>query len=253
MIERELAVRDLVIANRILAHEGVLDAYGHVSVRHPLHPDRYLLSCSRSPELVEREDILEFDFAGNTLGGDRRQPYFERFIHGGIYEARPDVHAVVHSHADEVLPFSIAPAPLRPVILTASAIGFHIPVWDIRDHFGDTNLLVSNVEQGRDLASCLGNDRVALMRGHGFAATGRSLPEVVKISVYMPRNAQILQDAMRLGEVKGLSQGEIDIRSTVKPDAPDMRRAWQYWAMRAGCGHLLADDSVESSATTKVR
>ena len=220
MTELELAVRDLVIANRILAHEGVVDAYGHVSVRHPLDPKRYLLSCSRSPELVEHDDILEFDFDGNTMGTDRRQPYFERFIHGAVYEARPDVHAVVHSHADEVLPFSLTPAPLRPVILTASAIGAHIPVWDIRDHFGDTNLLVSNMAQGRDLAACLGEDRVVLMRGHGFAASGRSLPEVVKISVYMPRNAQILMDATRLGEVKTLSKGEIEVRSTVvKPDA----------------------------------
>jgi ribulose-5-phosphate 4-epimerase/fuculose-1-phosphate aldolase len=251
MTERELAIRDLVIANRILAHEGVVDAYGHVSVRHPLYPERYLLSRSRSPELVEHADILEFDLDGNAVGADRRQPYFERFIHGAIYEARPDVHAVVHSHADEVLPFSITSMPLRPVILTASAIGAHIPVWDIRDHFGDTNLLVANMAQGRDLASCLGDDRVVLMRGHGFAAAGRSLPEVVKISVYMPRNAQILQDAMRLGEVKGLSRGEIEIRSTVKPDAPDMRRAWEYWAMRAGCSPLLADDSLQSSPARK--
>jgi HCOMODA/2-hydroxy-3-carboxy-muconic semialdehyde decarboxylase len=251
MTELDLAVRDLVIANRILAHEAVVDAYGHVSVRHPHDPKRYLLSCSRSPELVQHTDIQEFNLDGIPLGADKRQPYFERFIHGAIYEARPDVHAVVHSHADEVLPFSITSMPLRPVILTASAIGAHIPVWDIRDRFGDTNLLVANMAQGRDLASCLGEDRVVLMRGHGFAATGRSLLEVVKISVYMPRNAQILQDAMRLGEVKGLSRGEIEIRATVKPDAPDMRRAWEYWAMRAGCSSLSANDSPGSSPGIK--
>src|ERR1700722_2576313 len=101
MTELELGVRDLVIANRILAHEDVVDAYGYVSIRHPLNPNRYLLSCSRSPELVEHADIMEFDLEGNPTGADKRQPYFERFIHGSIYEARPDVHAVVHSHADE--------------------------------------------------------------------------------------------------------------------------------------------------------
>jgi ribulose-5-phosphate 4-epimerase/fuculose-1-phosphate aldolase len=237
MSELELATRDLVIANRILANQGVLDAYGHVSIRNPLNPERYFLSCSRSPELVECADIMEFDLDSEPLGGDGRQPYFERFIHGAIYEARPDVHAVVHSHADDVLPFSITSTPLRPVILTASAIGAHIPVWDISDQFGETNLQVVNMLQGRDLARCLGSNRVVLMRGHGFSATGRSLIEVVKISVYMPRNARVLLEAMRLGKVKGLSRGEIEIRSAVKPDAPDMRRAWEYWVMRAQCGH----------------
>ena len=147
----ERLLHDLVIANRILAHEGVLDAYGHVSVRNPLRPDHFFLSRSRSPELVTREDIMEFDYAGNPTPGDTRPPYLERFIHGGIYEARPDIHAVVHSHADEVLPFTIANRVLQPVIHTASDIGSLVSVWDIRDKFGDTNMLVVNPEQGRDL------------------------------------------------------------------------------------------------------
>ncbi len=236
----EKALRDVVIANRILAHEGVVDAYGHVSVRHPLDPTRYLLSRSRAPELVERGDIVEFDLEGKSVGGDTRAPYLERFIHGAIYEARPDVQAVVHAHAEAVLPFTISATPLRPVVHMASFIGARIPVWDIRDNFGDTNLLVVNTAQGRDLARGLGGERVALMRGHGFVAAGRSLPEAVRIGVYMPVNARVLLDALRLGEVKALSRGEIEAHASMKPDDPAMWRAWEYWAVRAGCGDLLS-------------
>jgi ribulose-5-phosphate 4-epimerase/fuculose-1-phosphate aldolase len=236
----EKALRDVVIANRILAHESVVDAYGHVSVRHPLDPTRYLLSRSRAPELVERGDIVEFDLEGKAVSGDTRAPYLERFIHGAIYEARPDVQAVVHAHAEAVLPFTISATALRPVVHMASFIGARIPVWDIHDNFGDTNLLVVNMVQGRDLARGLGGERVALMRGHGFVAAGRSLPEAVRIGVYMPVNARVLLDALRLGEVKALSRGEIEAHASMKPDDPAMWRAWEYWAVRAGCGDLLS-------------
>jgi HCOMODA/2-hydroxy-3-carboxy-muconic semialdehyde decarboxylase len=239
MDERERAVRDVVIGNRILGNERVVDAYGHISVRHPRNPERYLLSRSLAPELVEASDVMEFMLDGTPVGDDRRVPYHERFIHGAIYEARPEVQSVVHAHAEEVLPFTITGVPLRPVVHTASHIGAKIPVWDIRDKFGDTNLLVVNMEQGRDLARCLGGNRVALMRGHGFAAVGRALPEAVRISVYLPRNARVLLEAMRLGDVKALSPGEIDAFASLKPDDPSMWRAWEYWATRAGCGDLL--------------
>ena len=239
MSELERAAGDLVVANRILANEGVVDAYGHVSIRHPLDPKRYLLSRSRSPELVERGDIMEFGLDGAPTGDDGRSPYLERFIHGAIYEARPDVHAVVHSHAGDVLPFSITTTRLRPVVHTASCIGERIPLWDIRDKFGDTKLLVTNMAHGRDLAGCLGSNGVVLMRGHGFAAAGRSLLEAVRIAVYMPRNARIFMQARQLGRVKALSRGEIEIRATTRPDAPEMWRAWEYWAVRAGCGDML--------------
>ena len=232
-------VRDVVIANRILAHEGVVDAYGHVSLRHPSHPERYLLSRSRSPELVEPGDLMEFMLDGTPVGDDRRPPYLERFIHGAIYEARPEIQAVVHAHAEDALPFTITTTPLRPVVHTASFIGARVPVWDIREKFGDTNLLIVNMAQGRDLARCLGEDRVALMRGHGFAAAGRSLQEAVRISVYLPRNARVLLEALRLGEVKALSLGEIEAHASFRPDDPSMWRAWEYWAVRAGCGDLL--------------
>ena len=239
MTALERAITDLVIANRILAHEGVVDAYGHVSIRHPDDPRKYLMSRSRSPELVAHEDILEFTLDSRPVGERKEKVYLERFIHGAIYEANRDVNAVVHSHAVETLPFGISSVPLRPVIHVASSCGAHVPVWDIRDKFGDTTLLVENHDQGRDLAEFLGHGRVALMRGHGFAATGRTLAEVLKISVYLPRNARVLMDAIQLGgDIRYLSDGEIEVRKRLGPGGADVERAIEYWARRAGCGQL---------------
>jgi ribulose-5-phosphate 4-epimerase/fuculose-1-phosphate aldolase len=253
MNDLDFHLGQLVIANRILANEGVVDAYGHVSIRHPHQSERYLLACSRSPELVERADIMAFTLEGNPVNDDGRAPYLERFIHGAIYEARPDIHAVVHAHAEDVLPFTITTTPLRPVIHSGSFMGACVPVWDIADAFGDqTNLLVTNMPQGRDLARCLGGNSVALMRGHGFAAAAQSLIEVVRISVYVPRNARALMAAMRLGgEVKSLSQGEIMARAAgYKPYSVETWRAWEYWATRAGCGHLVGERPVEEATTS---
>lgn len=244
MGEVERAIRDLVIANRILAHENVVDAYGHVSMRHPLNPERYLLSRSRSPEQIEAGDIVEYTLDGEPASGDTRPPYLERFIHGAIYAARPDVHAVVHAHSEEVLPFSISTTRLRPVIHDGAFIGAEVPVWDIADRFGpDTNLLVSDIAQGRDLARRLGGNSMALMRGHGFAAAAPSLYEVVRLSVYAPRNAHVLQAALLMGgKIKPLSKGEIAARiggPALQPNTAAARRAWEYWAQRAGVADLL--------------
>jgi ribulose-5-phosphate 4-epimerase/fuculose-1-phosphate aldolase len=236
----DAAIRDVVIANRILAHERVVDAYGHVSTRHPDKPDQFLLSRSRSPELVTADDIMFFTLDGKVVGSDSRPPYLERFIHAGVYRARPEIGAVVHSHAEEVLPFSISlQTKLRPVIHVAGCIGQHVPVWDIRDKFGDTNMLVVNEDQGRDLAATLANNNVALMRGHGFAAAGRWISEVVRIAIYLRTNAKVYMDALKLGEVKGLSPGEIDQKEVLDPTSPANYRAWEYWAKRAGCGDML--------------
>ena len=240
MTDLERALADVVIANRILAHEGIVDAYGHVSVRHPRDPRRYLLARSLSPEMVQQADIMEFDLDGTPAGGDSRQPYLERFIHGAVYESRPEVLAVVHAPAEDVRPFGITSTPLRPVIHSGSFMGAEVPVWDIRERFGDTNLLVTSMPQGRDLAGRLAGNNVALMRGHGFVAAARSLIEVVRMSVYVPRNARVQLAAMRLGEVKPLSRGEIDARNAgYKPHSPETWRAWEYWATRAGCAELL--------------
>ena len=242
MSELARAINDLVIANRILANEHVLDAFGHVSRRHPEDPQRFLLSRSRSPELVGHEDILEFTLDGRPTRPDAPEPYAERFIHGAIYEARPEIQAVVHSHAQAVLPFSISSVPFRPVIHTASLCGCDIPVWDIREHFGDTKLLVLTIDQGRDLAKALdsGSGNAILMRGHGFAAAAKSLIDVVKLSVYLPQNAWVLLEALKLGgDIKCLSAGEIAQRATM--DSLGNDRIWECWATRAGCGELLAN------------
>jgi HCOMODA/2-hydroxy-3-carboxy-muconic semialdehyde decarboxylase len=240
MSELDSAIRDLVIANRILAREDVLDAYGHVSIRHPQHPSRYLLSRSLSPEFVTAADIIEFKLDGEPVS-DTRPPYLERFIHGAIYEARPEVSAVIHSHAEDVLPFSITRTPLCCVAHVASDMGTHVPVWDIADQFGDaTNLLVVNMAQGRDMARALGPNSVVLMRGHGFSAAAEGLLKLVRMSVYLPRNARVLLAAMRLGEFKALSENEIRTRNNFRPGSPEMQRGWEYWARRAGCGDMLA-------------
>jgi HCOMODA/2-hydroxy-3-carboxy-muconic semialdehyde decarboxylase len=241
MDELGQARRDLVIANRILAHQNVVDAYGHVSIRHPFRPEHFLLSRSRSPELVVEADIMEFTLDGKVVGHDDRPPYLERFIHGAVYEARPDVHAVVHSHAEETLAFTISSVALRPVIHVARGIGPSVPVWDIAEQFGDeTNLLVTNADHGRDLAERLGQGRVVLMRGHGFAAAGSTVMDVVRTSVYLPINARVLATAMRFGTFKALSPGEIQAGAGSNPAAPESWRAWEYWARRAGVGELLA-------------
>lgn len=248
MKERQRLINDLVIANRILAHENIVDAYGHVSIRNPANPKTFFMARSLAPELVTANDIVELDLEGNPVHDEIRHLYLERFIHGGIFEARPDVVSVVHAHAEDILPFGIASgAPLRPVIHSGSFIGATVPVWDIADRFGDTNLLVSNMEQGRDLAKALAGNNVALMRGHGFAAAARSLIEAVRMSVFLPRNARALSAALRLGgEVRYLSQGEIDARNKgYKPYSPETWRAWEYWATKCGCGEMLSKPENE--------
>ena len=236
-------ISDLVIANRILAKEDVVDAYGHVSLRHPDKPDHFLIARSVAPELVTAEDIVELGLGGQPVREETRTLYLERFIHAAIYEQRPEVNAVVHAHAEDILPFGIAKAmPLKPVIHSGSFIGANVPVWDIADKFGDTNVLVTNMAQARDLGKCLAKNNVALMRGHGFAAAARSLIEVVRMSVYLPRNARALMRAKQLGgRIKYLSQGEIDARNRgYSPYSTETWRAWEYWANKAGCGHLLS-------------
>ena len=251
MTDLAALVRDLVVANRILAAENIVDAYGHVSVRHPARPDRFLIATSLAPEMVGEGDIVELNLDCTPATDDGRPLYHERFIHGGIYEARQDVQAVVHAHSADVLPFSISKTPLRPVIHSGSFMGLHVPVWDIADRFGpSTNMLVTDMEQARDLAGCLGKDNVALMRGHGFAAAARSLIEVVRMSVYLPRNARVQMNAMRLGgRPIPLSKGEIAARAAgYKPHSPETWRAWQYWATRAGCGDMIGEPHHHAKA-----
>ena len=226
-------LRNLVIANRILAHEGVVDAYGHISVRHPERSDRFFLSASRSPELVTLDDIIEYDLDCNPMDLRDRAQYTERPIHGAIYRSRPDVMSVVHNHAYEVIPFTVAQGVrLRPVLHLAAGIGAEVPVWDIRDRFGDTNLLVTTAAQGADLAQGLGANRVVLMRGHGAAVAGASIQDAVHTSVYLKVNALLQAEAMRMGgDIVYLSDGEI---AEMRKSSAGHARAWEYWTRRAG-------------------
>lgn len=232
-------IRELVHANRILAHEGVVDAFGHVSMRHPHDPQRYLLSRSRSPAIVTAPDIMEFTLEGEAVDAGGRRPYAERPIHGAVYEMRPDVNAVVHNHAYEVVPFSVSAAsPLRAITHVSAVIGAAVPVWDIRTRFGDTNLLVVTMAQGRDLAATLGGGRVALMRGHGCVVAGRTLREAVNTAIYLRVNAILQQQALQLGEPQYLSPGEIERCTELQLSAFALDRAWEYWAARAGCENV---------------
>ncbi len=227
---------DVMSANRILARENVVDGYGHVSMRHPDRPDQFLLSRSRSPELVTVDDLMTFTLDGTVVGDDPRPAYLERFIHGSIYAARPDVNSVVHSHAEDVIPYSIIDVPLEPVFHQSARMGSTLPVWEIREKFGDTNLLVTDAAQGADLAARLAGNTIVLMRGHGFAAVAASLMEAVTISVYLPKNARILTTARLLGggRVRAITPAEIDVVGPVQPEAPAYQRGWEYWCKRAG-------------------
>jgi HCOMODA/2-hydroxy-3-carboxy-muconic semialdehyde decarboxylase len=234
----------LVIANRVLAYEDVVDAYGHVSVRHPHNPDRFFIARSVAPGLVTRDDIVELDMNGDPVAGDGRALYLERFIHAGVYAARPDVNAVVHAHAEATLPYCVTTdVPLRPIIHSGSFIGAHVPLWDIADEFGDTtNLLVADMAQGDSLARTLGSNNVVLMRGHGFTAASRSLIEVLRIAVYLPRNARVQTAALGLGgRIRWLSKGEIAAREAkaYDPNSVATQRAWEYWAIQCGCSDML--------------
>ncbi len=221
-------VEDLVAANRILAGHGVLDGFGHVSARHPERPDRYLLSRSLAPALVTGDDLMTFDLDSTAIGGDERKPYLERFIHGAIYQARPDVHAVVHSHSPSVIPFGASSVPLRPIYHMASFLGTSAPVFEIRRKFGITDLLVRSGDQGRALAEALGDQTVVLMRGHGFCAVGQSLAVAVFRAIYTATNAALQQQAIALGgTVTYLDPGEANLSEKTNRSVVD--RPWELW------------------------
>jgi ribulose-5-phosphate 4-epimerase/fuculose-1-phosphate aldolase len=234
------AINDLVIANRIMAHLGVFDEYGHISMRHPGDPARFLLARDCAAAFVEPSDIMEFTLEGAPVNEANQPPCAERFLHAAIYAARPDVNAVLCAGSDDVLPFSVTPVPLRAVLGTVGDIGTHVPVWDIAEKFGDgTDLLVSDMARGRDLAQCLGGYRVVLRRSVGFVAAGRTLNDVVKTSAYVPKNARSLAQSLEFGEVTPISQGEVNQRLALDPESNAMRRGWEYWAREAGCARWL--------------
>jgi ribulose-5-phosphate 4-epimerase/fuculose-1-phosphate aldolase len=232
---------DLVAANRILGHEGILDAYGHVSARSPgesaAGPGTFLLSRARAPELVQDGDLIEFTPDGEPAeGSNSRQPlYLERFIHAAVYRARPDVSAVCHAHTPSILPFSVSRTPLRSVIHAARFLGTGVPVWDIAREFpGEWSPLVRTLEYGRSLAAALSDGGIALLRGHGCVVVGRSPQEVVARCIAMEKNARVQEVAHRLGDYTPLHAGECeDIQNPGPPLARD-NRDWEYFRRRAG-------------------
>jgi ribulose-5-phosphate 4-epimerase/fuculose-1-phosphate aldolase len=219
---------DLVAANRILAGLGVVDGFGHVSARHPEHPDRFLLSRSQAPELVTRDDIMVFDLTSTPVDGDARQAYLEKCIHGEIYARRPDVNAVVHSHAAAVVPFAASSVPLRPIYHMSSFLRGGAKVFEIRERFAATDMLIRTNAQGAALAEKLGDDVVVLMRGHGYCTVGESLPVAVFRAFYTQANADLQQRAIALGG----SVTFLDAEEAMRADASNrsvIARPWGLW------------------------
>lgn len=224
----------VAVANRILAHEGVLDAFGHVSVRHPDDPNRYLLSRSRAPELIEPDDILEFDLDSKPTAETNLGLYGERVIHGEIFKARPDVMAVCHHHAAAIMPFVVSGEPLVPVFHLGATLGQNLPVWDQREEFGVTNLLVLKPEEARSLAKALGPNWTVLMRRHGATVAGTTLQELVFRCIYGARNAEFQARARQLGQIDQLTPKETELAEEYNLRPGPVGRAFEYWTVRLG-------------------
>jgi HCOMODA/2-hydroxy-3-carboxy-muconic semialdehyde decarboxylase len=233
MSNLDTLLEELVTANRILAREEVVDSFGHISARHPDRPDRFFLSRARAPDCIERDDIMEYTLDGEPVDARGRKPYLERFIHGAVYELKPDVHSVVHNHSPSVIPFGVTGTKIKPLLHTCACMGHEVPIWDSGDKFGDTNMLVSSIDMGRDLARRLGQNRAALLRGHGSVVTAKAIREVVYISVYLEVNARLQIQAMGMGKIKFLTAGEVD-QILASTGAVAFDRAWENWCRRAG-------------------
>jgi HCOMODA/2-hydroxy-3-carboxy-muconic semialdehyde decarboxylase len=222
-------IEDLVAANHILASQGIVDAYGHISVRNPRDPQFFYLSRSLAAELVTPADILEFDLDCNPVPATKQSLFLERFIHGEVYRARGDVRAVVHCHTPSLIPFGISDVPLRPTFGLAGFLADGVPVFEIRKIAGMTDLLIRNAALGKSLVQTLGARPVALMRGHGAVVVGSSIPEVVGRCVYLELNARLQAQAMALG-------GKItylDPQEGRQSVADGYQRAWELWKRKA--------------------
>lgn len=228
---------DLVLANHILYRQRVLDGFGHVSVRHPLDPARFLLSQSKAPGSVTRGDILVYGLDGEAIDAPDRRLYLERYIHSAIYAERADVMAVVHSHSPAVIPFGVTDVPLRPVNHVCGFLGAGAPIFEIRDVAGPaTDLLIRSQELGIAMARALGNAPVVLMRGHGSTAVGPSLPLAVYRAVYTEVNARLEADALRLGPVNFLTPEEAEAAAATNASPNVLTRIWELWKAEAAAG-----------------
>jgi ribulose-5-phosphate 4-epimerase/fuculose-1-phosphate aldolase len=220
-------VERLAIANRILYDQGVVDGFGHVSVRHDRSPGHFLLARNMAPALVTPADILTFDLDGQALDAGDRRVYLERFIHAEIYRARSDVVAVVHSHSPSVIPFAATRTPLRPIYHMSGFLGAGSALFEIRDVAGDSDLLIRNAELGRALATSLGANAAVLMRGHGSTVVGTSLQQVVYRAIYAETNARLQTHAIALGDVTYLNEREAALAAATNDT--QLTRVWELW------------------------
>jgi len=239
-VDLKALLDDLVAANRILYRQGVVDGFGHVSVRHPARPDRFLLSAAKAPGRVTAEDIMEFDLESKPIDRRDRPIYSERFIHSEAYKARPDVNAVVHSHSPAVVPFSVTQVPLRPVHNTASFLAPEVPVFEMRRAAGMTNNLVTDSARGKALVEVLGDRPVALLRGHGNVVVGPDLRRTVSRAIYTEVNARMLLQAVMLGGPITFIDPEesklIESGREARMSGHGVDRTWQMWLEEASRG-----------------
>lgn len=226
-------IDDLVRASHILATEGIVDGFGHISARHPDHADRFLISSVRAPELVGSDDIVELDFDGRPLVPTARQLFRERLLHAAVYRLRPDVGAVCHHHAPAVLPFCVTGTALVPVVHLGATMGPEVPFWDARAEFGDTDLLVSTPEQALSMARALGPHWTVLLRNHGATVAGRTIRECVFRAIYGAHNAAVQRQALALGVLRPLSAGEARAAGDLNLTAIALDRSWERWCHRA--------------------
>jgi HCOMODA/2-hydroxy-3-carboxy-muconic semialdehyde decarboxylase len=223
-------IADLAAASRILAQQGVVDGFGHVSMRHPHHPGRYLMSRSKAPALVTPEDIIEYDLESVAVNANGRGSFLERFIHSEIYKARPDVCAVVHSHSPSVVPFGLVRIKMQAMFHNAAFLAKEPPVFDIRERFGETDMLVGNADKGQALAEVMGPKDVVMMRAHGSVACGPTLQTAVFRAVYTEVNARIQHMTQALSQglpIASLSEQEGELADAVNQNAG--MRAWDLW------------------------
>jgi HCOMODA/2-hydroxy-3-carboxy-muconic semialdehyde decarboxylase len=222
---------DLAASYRILADHGVIDAYGHVTMRSETDPNKYLIGRSLAPELMTEDDIMECDLDSKVL--DDREPVNERFIHGEIYKTRPDIVAVVHNHSPAVIPFSVTGVPMRPVYHMATFIGYGVPVFEIRDVRKGSNMLVSDNELGAALAKTLGDKPAALMRGHGAVTVGENLQRAVGRSIYLDQSARLQLQAITLAGPNGNIVYNDEEETRVSTARQEYVRAWPLWYAKA--------------------
>jgi ribulose-5-phosphate 4-epimerase/fuculose-1-phosphate aldolase len=232
---------ELALANRMVAHEGVIDAFGHVSMRHPENPGRYLLSRSRAPELVTPDDFVDYDLDSRPLRDPGVGQYSERVIHGEIYKARPEVNSVCHHHCAAFMPLLATGTDYVPIFHLGAVGGIRPPYWDQHDEFGDTNMLVVKPEEGASLARALGSQWMVLMKRHGVTVAGTSVKDCVFRCIYSARNAEYQVRALSIGSsIASLSPGEAQLAGSISSKTTGLMRSWEYWSMRVAKSGGLA-------------